>query len=128
MSRSITNKKQTTVRLDSWLLEELNLLKKGTDSVGTVVSRLLANTIAKDLEMPGNELTVCTNNGLAKVGDQVIAINGSTGKYTITEIHEDVLGHTMVLSPKDKYTMEPIQNKSIFWDYAILRRGDTDGE
>lgn len=125
MSRGLTSNKQTTIRVDSWIVEELNALKKGTDTLGTVITKLLIANREID-KLVTEDITICTLNGLAKVGDEVVAIQGATGKYTIVDIVKDDYSNGMVLEPKDKYTDKIIPSRSAFWDYAILNRGVND--
>ena len=122
MSRGLTNSKQTTIRVDSWIVKELNALKKGTDTLGTVITKLLIAN--RDIDkLVTEDITICTLNGLAKVGDEVVAVQGATGKYTIVDIVKEDYSNGMVLEPKDKYTDKIIPSRSAFWDYAILNRG-----
>ena len=125
MSRGLTSNKQTTIRVDSWIVKELNALKKGTDTLGTVITKLLIANREID-ELVTEDTTICTLNGLAKVGDEVVAVQGATGKYTIVDIVKDDYSNGMVLEPKDKYTDKIIPSRSAFWDYAILNRGVND--
>lgn len=125
MSRGLTSNKQTTIRVDSWIVEELNALKKGTDTLGTVITKLLIANREID-KLVTEDITICTLNGLAKVGDEVVAIQGATGKYTIVDIVKEDYSNGMVLEPKDKYTDKIIPSRSAFWDYAILNRGVND--
>ena len=125
MSRGLTSNKQTTIRVDSWIVEELNALKKGTDTLGTVITKLLIANREID-KLVTEDITICTLNGLAKVGDEVVAVQGATGKYTIVDIVKDDYSNGMVLEPKDKYTDKIIPSRSAFWDYAILNRGVND--
>ncbi len=125
MSRGLTSNKQTTIRVDSWIVKELNALKKGTDTLGTVITKLLIANREID-KLVTEDITICTLNGLAKVGDEVVAIQGATGKYTIVDIVKDDYSNGMVLEPKDKYTDKIIPSRSAFWDYAILNRGVND--
>ena len=122
MSRGLTSNKQTTIRVDSWIVKELNALKKGTDTLGTVITKLLIANREID-KLVTEDITICTLNGLAKVGDEVVAIQGATGKYTIVDIVKDDYSNGMVLEPKDKYTDKIKPSRSAFWDYAILNRG-----
>ena len=125
MSRGLTSNKQTTIRVDSWIVKELNALKKGTDTLGTVITKLLIANREID-KLVTEDITICTLNGLAKVGDEVVAIQGATGKYTIVDIVKEDYSNGMVLEPKDKYTDKIIPSRSAFWDYAILNRGVND--
>lgn len=125
MSRGLTSNKQTTIRVDAWIVKELNTLKKGTDTLGTVITKLLIASREID-KLVTEDTTICTLNGLAKVGDEVVAIQGATGKYTIVDILKDNYSNGMVLEPKDKYTDKIIPSRSAFWDYAILNRGVND--
>lgn len=125
MSRGLTSNKQTTIRVDSWIVKELNALKKGTDTLGTVITKLLIANREID-KLVTEDITICTLNGLAKVGDEVVAVQGATGKYTIVDIVKDDYSNGMVLEPKDKYTDKIIPSRSAFWDYAILNRGVND--
>ena len=125
MSRGLTSNKQTTIRVDSWIVKELNALKKGTDTLGTVITKLLIASREID-KLVREDTTICTLNGLAKVGDEVVAVQGATGKYTIVDIVKDDYSNGMVLEPKDKYTDKIIPSRSAFWDYAILNRGVND--
>ena len=125
MSRGLTSNKQTTIRVDSWIVEELNALKKGTDTLGTVITKLLIANREID-KLVTEDTTICTLNGLAKVGDEVVAVQGATGKYTIVDIVKEDYSNGMVLEPKDKYTDKIIPSRSAFWDYAILNRGVND--
>ena len=125
MSRGLTSNKQTTIRVDSWIVEELNALKKGTDTLGTVITKLLIANREID-KLVTEDITICTLNGLAKVGDEVVAVQGATGKYTIVDIVKEDYSNGMVLEPKDKYTDKIIPSRSAFWDYAILNRGVND--
>ena len=125
MSRGLTSNKQTTIRVDSWIVKELNALKKGTDTLGTVITKLLIANREID-KLVTEDITICTLNGLAKVGDEVVAIQGATGKYTIVDIVKEDYSNWMVLEPKDKYTDKIIPSRSAFWDYAILNRGAND--
>ena len=125
MSRGLTSNKQTTIRVDSWIVKELNALKKGTDTLGTVITKLLIANREID-KLVAEDTTICTLNGLAKVGDEVVAVQGATGKYTIVDIVKDDYSNGMVLEPKDKYTDKIIPSRSAFWDYAILNRGVND--
>lgn len=125
MSRGLTSNKQTTIRVDSWIVKELNALKKGTDTLGTVITKLLIANREID-KLVTEDITICTLNGLAKVGDEVVAVQGATGKYTIVDIVKEDYSNWMVLEPKDKYTDKIIPSRSAFWDYAILNRGAND--
>ena len=125
MSRGLTSNKQTTIRVDSWIVKELNALKKGTDTLGTVITKLLIANREID-KLVTEDITICTLNGLAKVGDEVVAVQGATGKYTIVDIVKEDYSNGMVLEPKDKYTDKIIPSRSAFWDYAILNRGVND--
>ena len=125
MSRGLTSNKQTTIRVDSWIVKELNALKKGTDTLGTVITKLLIANREID-KLVTEDITICTLNGLAKVGDEVVAVQGATGKYTIVDIVKEDYSNWMVLEPKDKYTDKVIPSRSAFWDYAILNRGVND--
>ena len=125
MSRGLTSNKQTTIRVDSWIVKELNALKKGTDTLGTVITKLLIANREID-KLVTEDITICTLNGLAKVGDEIVAVQGATGKYTIVDIVKEDYSNGMVLEPKDKYTDKIIPSRSAFWDYAILNRGVND--
>ena len=125
MSRGLTSNKQTTIRVDSWIVKELNALKKGTDTLGTVITKLLIANREID-KLVTEDITICTLNGLAKVGDEVVAVQGATGKYTIVDIVKEDYSNGMVLEPKDKYTDKIIPSRSAFCDYAILNRGVND--
>ena len=125
MSRGLTSNRQTTIRVDSWIVKELNALKKGTDTLGTVITKLLIANREID-KLVTEDITICTLNGLAKVGDEVVAVQGATGKYTIVDIVKEDYSNGMVLEPKDKYTDKIIPSRSAFWDYAILNRGVND--
>jgi hypothetical protein len=67
--------------------------------------------------------SIVVSNGQANVGDTVVAIRGSTGIYKIVDILVDN-SKSMVLEPKDKYTINPINSRSAYKDYAILARGE----
>ena len=125
MSRGLTSNKQTTIRVDTWIVKELNAIKKGTDTLGTVITKLLIANREID-KLVTEDITICTLNGLAKVGDEVVAVQGATGKYTIVDIVKEDYSNGMVLEPKDKYTDKIIPSRSAFWDYAILNRGVND--
>ena len=124
----MANSKQTTIRVDNWLAEELTAMKTGRDTLATVLARLVVAGNTESIG-PGNEGdSMVVFNGQANVGDTVVAIHGSTGIYKVVDIIRDNETKSMVLEPKDKFTMRPINSKSSYHDYAILARGENHGK
>jgi hypothetical protein len=132
-------KKQTTIRVDSWLAEALSEISSTMDigyrlhkpTMSIVISRLVAKYnkdeinkgIGKDNEPDG----VAMSNGIATKGDIVMAITGQSAVYTVMDVVElEHGGKALDLSPKDKWTENPIHGRTAFFDYAILKRGTHD--
>lgn len=128
-------KKQTTIRVDSWIAEALSELadeisvgcriRKPTMSL--LISRLIAeykrNEFENMMDKDNLPLGLPISNGFVEVGDIVIAINGQSDIYTAIDVVETEIGKGLVLSPSDKWTYEPIYGRTVFRDYAILKKG-----
>jgi len=127
------NKKYTTIRLDGWLVEELRKGMSGADTIATAVTR---NFINSKLYHPGsdgyfkakegNDKKFNTINGVAEIGDTVVAMYGPSGKYIVNDIRPNEFGQMgMDLLPKDKYTKRLCNSWS---EYAILEKGNSNEE
>ena len=128
MECEVVNNKQTTIRVDSWLAEELTAMKTGRDTLATVLARLVVASKTRSIGFDNGGDSMVVFNGQANVGDTVVAIHGSTGIYKIVDIMIDNETKSMVLEPKDKFTMGPINSRSSYHDYAILARGENHGK
>lgn len=122
------NNKQTTIRVDSWLVEELTAMKTGRDTLATVLARLVIANKTESIGFANGEDSIVLLNGQANIGDTIAAVHGSTGLYKIVDIIRDNETKAMVLEPKDKFTINPINSKSAYHDYAILTRGENYGK
>lgn len=131
-------KKQTTIRVDSWLAEALVDIgselsagyRIGKPTMSIIISRLIAEYKRKKFEdlidrdnLPDG---MAISNGFAEVGDTVMAISGKSDVYTVSDIVGTGIERGMILLPSDKWTDRPIPSRTVFYDYAILKKGSKD--
>ena len=109
--------KYTTIRVDAWLADKLREKAAGKATLASVITSLLIDY--KQPAEPDVKSAIQVANGWAKLGDEIVAIKGHSGKYTLVGVEENKLGvKGMRLEPVDKFTKNVVCDTS---NYAVWR-------
>lgn len=109
--------KYTTIRVDTWIADELRAKVIGNDTLASVITSLLIDY--KQQTEYDEASTIWVANGWAKIGDEIVAVKGQSGKYRLVGIEENALGiKGMRLEPVDKFTKALVCDTN---SYAVWR-------